>query len=229
MGLLLYKDHPQHINREGQSDILRNSVNQELSKRRERITHALTHLSDFASEDGRYYLFAHIYLPHIPFLYGPNGEELHYHENLNLYWYDVEPEDYIEYYNYQIDYLNNAILKTIDSIISNTTKPVVIILQSDHGDEKFLDRERPTTLGVSVRSSILNAIYFSDQDYEGLYSTMTPVNTFRVIFNHWFETNYPMIDDNVYFHEHSLYTDISEKPEFIDSCVQFNICLPSPP
>jgi hypothetical protein len=228
MGLLLFNDRSQDIYGQEPPDIVRSTVNQELTKRRVLISFALTHLPDFASKDGQFYLFSHIYSPHIPFLYGPNGEELRYHENLNLYWYDVEPENYVEYYNYQIDYLNNAVLNTIDSILSSTKKPVVIILQSDHGEEKYLDRDSPTSLGVRVRSSILNAIYFSDQAYEELYPTMTPVNTFRVVFNHWFGTQYLLLSDQVYFHEHSLNTRINEKPDFIDSCVQFNICLPEP-
>ena len=229
MGLLFFSDQSLDSNPEKPNGMIRSTVNQELSIRRDRISHALTHLPDYASKVGHYFLFAHIYLPHIPFLYGPEGEELSYHENLNIYWYEVEPENYIEYYNYQIDYVNQALLNTIDLILTNSKKPVVIVLQSDHGDEKFLDRDAPTTQGINVRSAIINAIYFSDQTYDGLYPTMTPVNTFRVVFNHWFGTQYPLLTDKVFFHEHSLSTRINEKPEFVDACVHFNICLPSPP
>lgn len=229
MGILFFNDQSLNTDPDKPYGIVRSSVNHELSMRRDRVSYALTHLPDYASKDGHYFLFAHIYSPHIPFLYGPDGVELSYHENLNLYWYEVEPENYIEYYTYQIDYLNHIVLDTIDMILTNSKKPVVIILQSDHGDEKFLDRDEPTTQGISVRSAILNAIYFSDQTYDRLYPTMTPVNTFRVVFNHWFGTQYPLLFDKVFFHEHPLSTRINEKPEFIDSCVHFNICLPSPP
>ncbi|MGB2963164.1 MAG: hypothetical protein WBB69_04180 [Anaerolineales bacterium] len=229
MGLLFFSDQSLDSNPEKPNGMIRSTVNQELSLRRDRISHTLTHLPDYASKNGHYFLFAHIYLPHIPFLYGPGGEELSYHENLNIYWYEVEPENYIEYYNYQIDYINQALLDTIDLILTNSKKPVVIVLQSDHGDEKFLDRDAPTTQGINVRSAIINAIYFSDQNYDGLYPTMTPVNTFRVVFNHWFGTQYPLLTDQVFFHEHPLSTRINEKPEFVDACVHFNICLPSSP
>jgi len=229
MGLLFFQDQSMDNGSEQPNDMVRSAVNNELSMHRSRINYAMTHLPDNASKEGHYFLFAHIYLPHIPFLYGPGGEELNYHENPNLYWYELEPENYIEYYNYQIDYLNKAVLDTIDKILMNSEKPVVIILQSDHGDEKYLDRNAPTTQGVSVRSAILNAIYFSDQNYESLYSTMTPVNTFRVVFNHWFGTQYPLLPDKVFFHEHTISTGIIEKPVFFDGCVHFNICLPSTP
>jgi len=229
MGVLFFDDHAPNARSERPDSVFIASVNRELSLRRRRIRHALTHLPDYASKDGHYFLFAHIYLPHIPFLYGPDGEELTYHENLNLYWYEVEPENYVEYYTYQIDYLNQAVLDTIDAILRDSKRPVVIVLQSDHGDERFLDRDAPTTLGVSVRSAILNAVYFSDQSYDRLYPTMTPVNTFRIVFNHWFGTDYPLLPDRVLFHEHPLSTGMTEQPDFLDACVHFDVCLPPPP
>ena len=229
MGLLFFNDQSQDTSPDNSNDIIRSTINQDLTLRRDRISSALTHLPDYASSEGHYFLFSHIYLPHIPFLYGPGGEELRYHENLSLYWFDVEQEDYNEYYAYQIDYLNNSLLHTIDLILTNSKKPVVIVLQSDHGDGKFLDRKSPTIQGVNVRSAILNAIYFSDHNYNDLYTTMTPVNTFRVVLNHWYGTQYPLLIDKVFFHEHPIDSGINEKPEFLDSCDHFNICLPSPP
>ena len=229
MGLLLFKGGSVEEGSQVANDVVISSVNHELSIRRERIRHALYHLSDYASVEGRYFLFAHIYLPHYPFLYGPDGEEIHYHEDLNLYWYEVEPENYIEYYRYQLDYLNQAVLKAIDHILANTVKPTIIILQSDHGDEKFIDWDTPSSKGVNIRSAIFNAIYYSDGFYDSLYLTITPVNTFRVTFNHWFGTQFPLLPDKVYFHEHSLSTPFNKKPEFLDSCPHFNICLPNTP
>jgi hypothetical protein len=227
LGYLMFTGGSLDDGSQGTNDVFISSVNHELSIRRERIRHALSHISDYASGEGPYFLFAHIYLPHYPFLYGPNGEELKYHENVNLYWYEIEPKNYVEYYTYQLDYLNQAVLESIDHILADTVKPVIIILQSDHGDEKFLDWETPTTEGLNVRSAILNAIYFSDGSYDSLYSTMTPVNNFRITFNHWFGTQFPILPDKVYFHEPSLYTPVYKKPEFIDGCLQFNICLPN--
>ncbi|MCJ7718247.1 MAG: hypothetical protein MUO54_17240, partial [Anaerolineales bacterium] len=229
LGLLLFNNQALENAPDQPTDLIRSTVNQELSRRRERIRHALDHLPDYATQDGHYFLFSHIYLPHIPFLYGPDGEELIYHGNQNLYWYDVPQENYEEYYNYQIDYLNKAILSTVDQILSESGRPVVIVLQADHGDEIYLDRDAPTTQGIEVRSAILNAVYFSDGVYDSLYPTMTPVNTFRVVLNHWFGTQYPLLPDKVFFHEDTLSTQINEKPAFIDCCQHFNICLPPPP
>ena len=117
-------------------------------------------------------------------------------------------------------------LEMIDTVLRKASRPVIIVLQSDHGDEFFLDYEKPDELGVHVRSAILNTIYFSDGEYNQLYPTLTPVNTFRVVINHWFGTNYPDLPDRVFFHEHPLSTPRNEIPEFIDACSEFNICIP---
>ncbi len=229
LGLLLYSKDTQSNPAEGISQAFIDSVNRELDVRRERIRFALAHLPDYTTESGNYFLFSHIYLPHFPFLYGPNQEELEYHQNVNLYWYEVEPENYIEYYTYQLDYLNQAVIGTIDSIIANSERPLVIIIQGDHGDEKYLNWDEPDAQGVHVRTAILNAIYFSDGDYEMLYPTMSPVNTFRIILNKWFGTQYPLLADHSYSHEHSLKTPYNRKPEFTDICIQFDLCVPESP
>jgi hypothetical protein len=223
---LYFGEESKESNPEAASDAFVSGVNWELDQRRERITYAFAHLPDYTTVESPRFLFAHIFLPHFPFLYGADGEELQYHENVKLYWYEVEPQNYVEFYNYQLDYLNQAVLDTIDQILAETSKPVVIILQSDHGDDHFIDWDAPSAEGVSARSAILNAIYFSDGEYKTLYPTVTPVNIFRVVLNHWFGTQYQLLSDKVFFHEHPVSTPLSEVPEFIDSCAEFDICLP---
>jgi hypothetical protein len=203
------------------------SVNRELEIRRERIRYSVEHLPEYAAPSGPRFIFSHIYLPHFPFLYGPGGEPLKYQGKTNLFWFEVEPAEYIDYYGYQIDYLNRAILGTIDRILAGAKRPLVIILQSDHGDEHFLDWDAPTTQGVNARSAILNAIYFSDGGYDQFYPSISPVNSFRVIFNHWFGTQYPLLPDKTYFHKHPVNTPYTEIPEFFDSCERFGICQPA--
>jgi hypothetical protein len=183
MGRLFIPSGVENENSDKTTNAFVSSVNRELSIRRERLNNAFEHLPDYAAESDNYFLFAHIYLPHIPFLYGPEGKPLEYQENLSAQWYEPAPSNYNEYYAYQIEYVNNTVLSTIDQILENTTKPVIIVLQADHGDGNHIDRNNLTSLGVDTRSAILNAIYFSDNDYSGLYPTLTPVNTFRVVFN----------------------------------------------
>jgi len=92
-----------------------------------------------------------------------------------------------------------------------------------------LDQNKLTAKGVDIRSAILNAIYFSDNSYQELYPSMTPVNTFRVIFNHWFGASYPLLSDRVYTNEQPYTIFPNSKPIFIDACNEFEICLPPTP
>ncbi len=208
------------------ADSVRESVNHELALRRERISFAFSHLPDFAENPDAEFVFAHIYSPHIPFLYGPSGETLQYHGDPTVNWFLVRPDKYVEYYGYQLDYLNRSILETIDRIQQSSTGPVVIILQSDHGDDFLLDWKNPTARGVAARSGILNAIYFSDRSYEMLYPSISPVNTFRVVFDEWFAARYELLRDSTYYHEHPVFTTYGSKLRFYDSCVSFGICPP---
>ncbi len=225
VALVMFKEEAQTSNEGGVDDALVASVNHELDVRRDRINNAFDHLPDYANQEGPYFLFAHIYLPHIPFLYGPGGIERKYEPDMNFYWYQPAPDDYIEQYGYQIEYVNQAILRTIDEIISTSKKPVAIILQSDHGDDKFLNWNAPTAQGVDLRTTTLNAMYFSDGGDAQLYPTITTVNTFRVVFNHWFGTKYPLLPDKVFFHKHPLETPPNSVPRFWDACERFDICI----
>ncbi len=227
LGVLITGQASANGNAERAGNVYFDTINRELDIRRERVNYAFARLPDFASQEGNYFLFAHVYSPHFPFLFGPDGESLAYHGNTKLFWYEPEPENYIEGYTSQITYLNRLILSTVDRILAESKRPVVIILQSDHGDGRYIDWDEPTTEGVDIRSAILNAIYFSDGSYQALYPTMTPVNTFRVVFNHWFGTSYPLLPDKVYFHERPTLTAPNVKPEFIDACVEYEVCLPA--
>ena len=145
-----------------------------------------------------------------------------------MHWYETAPENYDELYAYQILYLNKLILSTIDQILERSKRPVVIILQADHGDGKYLEGNTITKQGVDIRSAILNAIYFSDYTYEDLYPSMSPVNTFRIIFNKWFGANYPLLPDKVFANDQPYTIIANSKPVFIDACNEFDICLPLP-
>ncbi|HSG44371.1 MAG TPA: hypothetical protein VLA72_14575, partial [Anaerolineales bacterium] len=84
-----------------------------------------------------------------------------------------------------IQFLNSRIPGVVDEIIKNSKTPPVIILQGDHG---FVIPER--------KFNILNAYYLPNQEYDGLlYPTISPVNSFRIVFNSYFDTQFKILED----------------------------------
>ena len=65
-------------------------------------------------------------------------------------------------------------------ILDELDYPPVIIIQGDHGAAITSDRGR---------MSILNAYYLPEDWHRALYPTITPVNSFRVVFNAFFGGN----------------------------------------
>jgi hypothetical protein len=144
------------------------------------------------------FVFAHLVIPHHPFVFGPNGEEL------NSIEADVPAfEEYKVKYPDQVTYINQRILAIVDLILQDSPNPPVIVIQGDHGPAPFDMVER--------RMKNLNIYYFPDNT-EGLYPTITPVNTFRLIFNKYFGQNYPLLEDRSLYSAYDVPYNYEEIP-----------------
>jgi hypothetical protein len=54
-------------------------------------------------------------------------------------------------------------------------------------------------MGREERTSILNAILIREPCRTMLYPGITPVNTFRVVFNCYFDAQLPLVEDETYW------------------------------
>lgn len=127
------------------------------------------------------FIYTHLMIPHPPFRYGRNGEIKEFTpEQIK------SGEGYIE----QVLFANKLIGKIVASIKS-TDRPVVIIIEGDHGYRG--GTPAPATRDTKFMN--LNTFYFSDKDYSLLYDSISPVNTFRVVLNKYFKTNLPLLKD----------------------------------
>ncbi len=148
-------------------------------------------------------VFVHILAPHPPFVLDANGNPL---EPTTLYTladgggFPGSVEDYQTGYTQEIRYVNAQLMQTVDAILANSVTPPIIILQGDHGPGSRFGMLRVESENcLWERYSILNAYYFPDRNYELLYPYITPVNSFRVIFNTYFGTDLPLLEDKNYY------------------------------
>ncbi len=130
--------------------------------------------------DGPKLVFAHILVPHPPFIFTPDGK---------FYWSENEADGYIS----NLEFIDAQITGVVEEIIAKSKIPPVIILMGDHGPSGVPSKDNPR-----LRMSILNAYYVNDAAKKDLYPAITPVNSFRVVFNNYFGTDYPLLDDIAY-------------------------------
>ncbi|HQX17221.1 MAG TPA: hypothetical protein PLA27_12415, partial [Anaerolineales bacterium] len=155
---------------------------------RDRTMLVFDSMDDIARMPEPTFAYIHVISPHPPFVFGPNGE----YTNPADFWNEEKhyPADlYATGYQNQLTFLNQKMLDAIDTLLSESKTPPIIILQGDHG---------PWLQPRDRRMWILNAYYLPEHQ-DKLFSKISPVNTFRYIFNAYFGGNYDMLPNVSYF------------------------------
>jgi hypothetical protein len=136
------------------------------------------------------FTFAHILCPHPPYVFRRHGRRKHASPNKN------DAAAYVE----QLQYLNGRLLEMIDEIDRTSGNDAVIIIQADHGTWFWgYTPETPTQDQLFERMSILAAYRYPPKARAELYSTITPVNSFRVLFNNLFGDSLPLLKDRALY------------------------------
>lgn len=170
-------------------------------------------LNKISKEKGPKFVFAHVILPHEPFVFGKNCEPQN--EKIKL-GSKKEKEAYIN----QLICTNKKITSFVDNIIENSDPKPIIILQSDEGPftEEFqggvggnIDWQKLSTNALKDHLQIMNAYFLPESTKGILYPSITPVNSFRVIFNEYFNTNLKLLPDKSY-----IIPDLDHPYIFID-------------
>lgn len=136
-----------------------------------------------ASIEGPKFVFAHIVAPHGPLVFASDGTQMHYPEPL-------DGATYTQAYRSEVDYLNGRMQEILQRLLADSAVPPIIILQADHGHDLASPQDR---------MAILNAYYLPGNGIEQPYPGITPVNTFRLIFNRYFGGQFPLLEDRSYF------------------------------
>ena len=145
----------------------------------QQVKYTLNELPNLPAMAGPKFVLVHILVPHEPYIFTPDGS----------YKY---VGDKIKGYSSNVTFLNNNLPGILEKIINNSKIPPVIIIQGDHGPN--MDAYDPET-----RHSILNAYYVNERAKSLLYPAITPINSFRVVFDSYFNGQYGLLPDKAYY------------------------------
>jgi hypothetical protein len=170
-------------------------------RHRERILFTLEHLATLPPTNEPKFVFAHIVSPHLPFVFGPDGEIIPHQEAFTLKAgvFLGDRETYIQRYTDQLTYLNQRLMQTIDVILTTQETPPIIILLSDHGPDVGVIDDGPSEVSSSdERFSILYAVLSTACGDLALYDSMSSVNTFRALLNMCYGADMDLLEDRSY-------------------------------
>jgi hypothetical protein len=169
---------------------------------RQRINYALDEIANRPNVEQPVFTFVHILAPHPPFVFDAAGGST---VNQGIFiikdgdQYFGSKDDYLEGYRDQLQFISLRIGQIVREVLDHSKRPVIIILQGDHGPGSGLNQGNWEKSDIPERLSILNAYYFPNQDYRQLYPQISPVNSFRVIMNQYFGTSFDLLEDRSYF------------------------------
>jgi hypothetical protein len=172
---------------------------------RDRIHFQFEALSKLPDQGGPTFVMAHIMSPHPPFVFGADGGSPRYKfpisGNDGNVFDGARDHRYVACYGDQLRYLNGMVLQAIDTILARypSGERPIIILQGDHGSGLHFDLADKDQTNLWERSSILSAFLLPEHVAFETYDGMTPVNTFRVVFNGLWGTRYELLEDRTFY------------------------------
>lgn len=158
-------------------------------------------LAEGSSSAGPTYVFAHLLVPHPPYVFNADGSQPSAEETATR----GPRGSYIE----QLRWTNGQILDLLDMLLdARAGEEPVIIVQADEGpfpprfeaNQDGFQWLEATPEEIQERFGILNAYYLPGVDPEavGLHDRISPVNSFRIVFNAYFGTDFALLPDQTF-------------------------------
>jgi hypothetical protein len=169
----------------------------------DRVLFTFNNLNNLLESEKPKFVFAHIMCPHPPFVFERDGTPTPYKQFLM----DGDIWEQNEAYINQLVYVSNLVKDLVQKLQNKSGNPPIIIFQSDHGPSFSKMPSNPVTEWhdtngrnyLKEKMSILNAYYFPPGSQAVLYDSISPVNTFRTIFNEYHNANFEILEDRHFF------------------------------
>lgn len=150
--------------------------------------------------EGPKFVYAHFFVPHEPYIFHPSGK----------YEFHSRSEEYRLGYANNAEFIDLRLPDLLEKIIDRSVTPPIIIVMGDHGSNGSPNPKEIVP--------ILNLYYLPNGGDGELYPTITPVNTFRVILNYYFNADLELLEDVSYFGEAEEFGDFAELTVYDNFC-----------
>jgi len=126
------------------------------------------------------FVYAHIMMPHVPYNFDAEGRRLTGGIVTDLTNHTA--------FLGQLIYTSKLVRQSLDTLLAKYPEPPIMVIQGDHGF-RWLQHPEANEEG----HTILNAFLLPDGGAARLPTDITPINTFRLLFNLYFGASYPMV------------------------------------
>lgn len=149
---------------------------------------------------GPKFVFAHILLPHPPYVFNADGSRMTHERRVEFV--RSGRSAYVE----QTKYLNARLRTIIWGLLAEDRKrPQVVIMQADEGphlpDVRMPSWKEPSDASdeqLLVKYHIMSAIHLPGADKGLVSDEITPVNVFRLVFDEYFGTSFGTLPNRAY-------------------------------
>jgi hypothetical protein len=170
-------------------------------------------LVDIADDPGPKFVFAHILVTHPPYPTDSDGDFVTSKEE--------REKTFERRYLDSLEYANDQTKRLVERLLSvSPENPPVVVLQADEGPHPhellhlpkraFYDWTTAPPEVLLFKYRIFNSYFLPDGGESDLYPSITPVNTFRVIFNRYLGTHLKLLPDRNYALNEGLPYDFVE-------------------
>jgi hypothetical protein len=173
-------------------------------------------LTSVAPQPGPKFVFAHILLPHPPYVFAPDGR----------FTSDAEAaktpgkQGFVD----QLAFTDREMETFLAPLVAlpEASRPIIII-QADEGpypprfarDTVAFDWSTASGSELEIKYGILNAMLLPGVDRAAVYPSISSVNTFRLVFDRYFDANLPLLPDRSFTSRGKLrpydLTDITDR------------------
>ena len=158
-------------------------------------------LAEARDEPGPKFVFAHLLLPHPPYVFDADGRVLSDEE--------AAQRSTAELYKGQLDYLNGRIKAVVEPLLAlpEAERPIIVLTADEgpypkryegdpllKGPDPDFDWSTGTVEELRIKFGILHAMYLPDVPADEIPPSITSVNTFRFLFEEYFGADLPLLE-----------------------------------